>query len=209
MIVNVKEAETVAASNRAIGNRAVVRILKAALEHVFMLGMDKLDRLRARAFVYILLVKKIERWHPVLTSRQKIVHFMDSLRNIDHSGILNTKEGGQTMYHIDQLNTILGRLLDDLRAVLGTQIREAILFGSYARQEAGEDSDIDVLVLVDLDREQIAKYTWKIGEIASSLLLDYGVMVSPIVENADYYVRNTDILPFYRNIQREGVKIGA
>ena len=113
------------------------------------------------------------------------------------------------MYATDQLHIILGRLLDDLRAALGTPIREAILFGSYARQDAEEDSDIDVLVLVDLAREQIAEYTWKIGEIVSTLLLDYNVMVSPLVENADYYVRHTDIFPFYRNIQREGVKISA
>ena len=113
------------------------------------------------------------------------------------------------MCSADQLQTILGRLLGDLRAALGTQIREAILFGSYARQDAREDSDIDVLVLVDLDRERIAEYTWKIGEIASALLLDYGVMVSPLVENVDHYMRHTDVLPFYRNIQREGVKIGA
>jgi len=113
------------------------------------------------------------------------------------------------MCSADQLQTILGRLLDDLRVALGTQIREAILFGSYARQDTRDDSDIDVLVLVDLDRERIAGYTWKIGEIASALLMDYGVMVSPLVENADHYMRHTDVLPFYRNIQREGVRIGA
>jgi len=113
------------------------------------------------------------------------------------------------MCSADKLQTILSRLLNDLRVALDTQIHEAILFGSYARQDAGEDSDIDVLVLVDLGREQIAGYTWKIGEIASALLLDYGVMVSPIVENADHYLRHTDVLPFYRTIQREGVKIGA
>jgi uncharacterized protein len=36
-----------------------------------------------------------------------------------------------------------------LRAVFGARLREVRLFGSFARGDAHEDSDIDVLVLID------------------------------------------------------------
>ena len=36
-----------------------------------------------------------------------------------------------------------------LREVFGHRLRDVRLFGSYARGEADEDSDVDVLVLVD------------------------------------------------------------
>ena len=36
-----------------------------------------------------------------------------------------------------------------LRAVFGDRLTEVRLFGSFARGEANEDSDVDVLVLVD------------------------------------------------------------
>ena len=114
-----------------------------------------------------------------------------------------------SMHATDQVNVIIGRLLSGLQETLSTQVQETILFGSYARNEAAEDSDIDVLVLVDLTREKIAEYTWKIGAITSELLLDYGVLVSPIVENSDFYASHTDVLPFFRNIRREGVTINA
>lgn len=33
--------------------------------------------------------------------------------------------------------------------------------------------------------------------------------MSPIVENRDYFNENVDVLPFYRNIERKGVRLGA
>lgn len=86
---------------------------------------------------------------------------------------------------------------------------EAILFGSYARGDAEPGSDIDVLILVNASRQEISVRNWQIGNLAADLLLDYGIVVSPIVENRDYFNKNVDVLPFYRNVDREGVRLGA
>ena len=86
---------------------------------------------------------------------------------------------------------------------------EAILFGSYARGDADSDSDIDVLFLVDASRQKISSCNWQIGDLAADFLLEHGIMESPIVENRDYFSANSDVLPFYRNIVREGVRMGA
>ena len=86
---------------------------------------------------------------------------------------------------------------------------EAILFGSYARGDAEPGSDIDVLILVDASRQDISARNWQVGDLAAELLLDYGIVVSPIVENRDYFNKNVNVLPFYHNIDREGVRIGA
>lgn len=53
------------------------------------------------------------------------------------------------------LRPALDRYAARLRARFGERLREMRLFGSYARGEAHEDSDVDVLVLVDglTDRE--------------------------------------------------------
>lgn len=86
---------------------------------------------------------------------------------------------------------------------------EAILFGSYARGDAEPGSDIDVLILVDASRQDISARNWQVGDLAAELLLDYGIVVSPIVENRNYFTKNADALPFYRNVKREGVHLGA
>lgn len=86
---------------------------------------------------------------------------------------------------------------------------EAILFGSYARGDADQDSDIDVMFLVDASRQEISEHNWQVGDLASDFLLEHGVIISPIVENRDYFSANSEVLPFYRNIVCEGVKMSA
>lgn len=64
-----------------------------------------------------------------------------------------------------------------LRGIFGSRLRELRLFGSYARGEADEDSDVDVLVLVDglADHE--------IGVVAAEaayVLIETRVPLSPL-----------------------------
>lgn len=108
-----------------------------------------------------------------------------------------------------ELKRIVIQLHGALEQLFPKQDFEIILFGSYARNEADDTSDIDLLFLVDASREEIAKKNWQVGDAAADLLLDYGVVVSPIVENREYYRTNAQTLPFFRNIEREGVRISA
>ena len=75
--------------------------------------------------------------------------------------------------------------------------------------DADAGSDIDVLLLVDASRQDISTRNWQVGDLAAELLLDYGIVVSPIVENREYFKKNLELFPFYRNIHSEGVRIGA
>jgi len=108
-----------------------------------------------------------------------------------------------------EVETIIAELCCKVALLFPQNRIEAILFGSYARGDADLGSDIDVLLLVDASRQDILDQNWQIGSVAAELLLDHGVMVSPIVENREYFNKNIHLFPFYRNIEREGVKIGA
>ena len=108
-----------------------------------------------------------------------------------------------------EVNAIINQLFSGLKPLFPKGAMEAILFGSYAREEADADSDIDVMVLVDSSRQDISEKTWGISCIAADLLLNRGVVVSPIVENRHYFQENAGFLPFYQNIVREGVRYNA
>lgn len=109
----------------------------------------------------------------------------------------------------NEVRMIVHKLYTSLCALFPQERFDAILFGSYARNEAEEGSDIDVMFLVDASRQTIAERSWQIGEAAAELLMEYGILVSPIVENREYFLKHADVLPFYRNIQKEGVRISA
>ena len=108
-----------------------------------------------------------------------------------------------------EVRTIIAKLRESLESIFPQEQFDVILFGSYARNDAGDGSDIDVMFLVDSSRQTIQKKHWQIGEAAAEVLMDFGIVVSPIVENRAYYHANADLLPFFKNVQREGVRIVA
>ena len=109
----------------------------------------------------------------------------------------------------ETLNSLLLRMHAQLSGLFGAHLRSVILFGSYARGEASEGSDVDVLVLVDLPREEIARYRRAVAAIAGEYLLSDNLLFSPILENEAFFARHQQTLPFYRNIAREGVRVVA
>ena len=109
----------------------------------------------------------------------------------------------------EDLNRILEQMSAQLQALFGSHLKNTILYGSYARGEADDQSDVDVLVLVDLPREEIVRYRRPVATIASEYLFSDNLLIAPIIENQAFYEQHQAILPFYRNIAREGVNIGA
>ena len=107
------------------------------------------------------------------------------------------------------IQMIASRLRKNLSLIFPNESFDIILFGSYARMEADEGSDIDMMFLTDASRQAIQEKHWQIGEAAAEVLMDFGVVVSPVVENRAYYWANADLLPFFKNVQREGVRISA
>ena len=105
-----------------------------------------------------------------------------------------------------EVRAIVADMRARLEGLFPQQRIDAILFGSYARGDAEDGSDIDVMFLVDSPRQDIARQHWRIGEAAAEIL-ERGVLVSPVVEERAYYERNADVLPFFRNVRREGVAI--
>ena len=97
---------------------------------------------------------------------------------------------------------------------LPDQIERLVLFGSYAREEAKPDSDVDVLVVVNWPQKRLpnglyAAFSgdprWKeIVNIATDLMLKHGVFISPTVVSKD---RLSEPFPLIRQIEREGVEL--
>lgn len=108
-----------------------------------------------------------------------------------------------------EVTAIIAELCDKIAPLFPQDKIDAILFGSYARGDADSGSDIDVLLLVDASRQDISDRNWQVGDLAAELLLNHGVVVSPLVENREYFNRNLHLFPFYRSIEREGVRISA
>ncbi|MGI6687817.1 MAG: nucleotidyltransferase domain-containing protein [Christensenellales bacterium] len=108
-----------------------------------------------------------------------------------------------------QLEQIMKELACNVKGLFGDAVAELILFGSYAREEADDASDIDVMVLVDLSREDLPKYRRSIAEIAGNLLYEHEVVVSPLLESRAFFERHRRSYPFFQRIDQEGIRYAA
>lgn len=104
---------------------------------------------------------------------------------------------------------LLSDLVQEYKKIYGSSLQEVILYGSYARGDMDEESDVDVAAIVDYPREELTRTFAKLGEVASQLSLAYGLTVSPTAIPFADYVKYQMTLPYYRNIQREGVQLYA
>ena len=104
---------------------------------------------------------------------------------------------------------IIRQMSQSVRELFPEGTVDVILFGSYARHDETDESDIDVMYLVDAPQSVISERNWQLGEVAADVLMKYGVVISPVVENRIYFRQNADVLPFFMNVQKEGVHMDA
>ena len=109
----------------------------------------------------------------------------------------------------NELNTILKKMTEIYYSVYGEDVVRIILYGSYARGDYQNDSDIDIVAIVRGDRVDLQNRLKKIWDISSDLELEYGTVVSPTVIPFSEFEKYKDDLPYYKNIQNEGVNIIA
>ena len=107
-----------------------------------------------------------------------------------------------------QLNRITKAMVDCYRVVYGSDVVEIVLYGSYARGDYAQDSDIDIAALVHGSRIDLQEKLKRVWEVSAELGLENDIIISPTVIPYDEFVKYKQSLPYYRNIAEEGKKIG-
>jgi len=110
------------------------------------------------------------------------------------------------MINID-LEQIKKEVSEGVRAALGDKVHKIILYGSYARGDYREDSDVNFMVLADIDEENLGDYKDDILSIADSVSLEYDAVVSIFLEDRHLFYSHMGVLPFNRSILDEGIEI--
>lgn len=99
---------------------------------------------------------------------------------------------------------ITKKAVSELKGLLGERLRTVILFGSRARGDFNDESDVDIMVLADIERERITEYRPQVVRISSDIGLDNNIYVSIMLDSAAFFSAKQNESGFYRNIAREG-----
>ena len=83
-------------------------------------------------------------------------------------------------------------------------VKACWLYGSYARGDHDDESDVDILMSIDLPEEKLKQYRRAVAAINSQLSLDYDVTVSITIKAAENIAKYSSFVPYYQNVLREG-----
>lgn len=108
-----------------------------------------------------------------------------------------------------RLYGILKNYVEDIHGLYGEKLKRVILYGSYARGDFRPNSDIDIMILVDLDEQEIMERGRRLSEVTFEYDFAHGLAIMPMVKNIDHFNKWLRSYPFYYNIKKEGVELYA
>lgn len=107
------------------------------------------------------------------------------------------------------IHDIVLRFSRQVKEILEDKLSKVILYGSYARGDYRKNSDIDIMVLTKLTDTEIEKEEKKIFDLAFDFMMEYGVDISVMMKNESHFNYWLGALPFYSNIEKEGVVLNG
>lgn len=106
-----------------------------------------------------------------------------------------------------RIEDLLKMYRGEVENVTGYKVKKVILYGSYARGDFRPDSDIDVMILLDTDRDGVSPLEKKICDVTYDFNDEYGTDIMPVVQSNMHFNRWKKADMFYRNVEKEGVVI--
>lgn len=102
----------------------------------------------------------------------------------------------------------LTALVERLRQHYGDDLLRVALFGSKARGDFDDESDLDVLIVARIPDADYWQHRQEIVNLTTDLMLEYGPVISPLINDEAAYIqlRQWNTL-LNRNIERDGVEL--
>ncbi len=112
-------------------------------------------------------------------------------------------EGGFAMPQMMQ--RLMEQYIAEVKKIYGMHLRKVILYGSYARGDFKADSDVDIMILLDLSDMELKKYSQRLSYMTYDFSLDNDLDIKPIAKSEAHFQKWISSYPFYANIHKEGV----
>jgi predicted nucleotidyltransferase len=101
------------------------------------------------------------------------------------------------------IQPIIAEFTEQAKAHYGDRLAKIILFGSYARGEANEESDVDLMLLLNDDEVSANNEKNQIFDITWSLFMKYSIIISALPISFKKFISTNKAL--YRFVKKEGI----
>lgn len=109
---------------------------------------------------------------------------------------------------LERIHPLLDTFIDKLKPIYGNALKSVILFGSYARGEERAESDVDILLLLDMTEEEIRAKDHDLSRAQFQMdCIDPMLDIQPVTVSLARFRKWKAVHPFYVNIVTEGVSL--
>ena len=105
---------------------------------------------------------------------------------------------------MNDLREIFEKMIPGFQDIFGSVLDQIILYGSVARGTETDESDVDIAIIV---REYTKDMHDKMIDLTVDLELEYNKVLSILLIDYDNFHEWKDVLPFYKNVKKDGVML--
>jgi predicted nucleotidyltransferase len=105
---------------------------------------------------------------------------------------------------MENCKEVFEKMIPGLIDIYGEHLKYIILYGSVARGTETSESDVDIAVIVHKDTIDMHD---KMIDLTIDLELEYDKVLSMLLIDYDNFREWEDVLPFYKNVKREGIML--
>ncbi len=105
------------------------------------------------------------------------------------------------------IHAITTHIVNETLNLLSDRVDKIILYGSYAKGTPTAESDIDIMILLNCDKHEVKRYRKSVSRLSSRIGLKNDIEVSLTLRDKKSFYDNLNILPFYQNVDMEGVSL--
>ena len=107
------------------------------------------------------------------------------------------------------LKEITDKVVQAAKDSLGDKLDKVFLYGSYARGDHNEESDIDIMVLADIPRVDRGIEREKMRKLLGYVDLELDIVLSINITDCTTFYKYLRVEPFFQNVLRDGVVLSA
>ena len=82
-----------------------------------------------------------------------------------------------------EMQNLITEYVTAVKKIYGNHLKQVILYGSYARGDYTKDSDVDIMLLVDLDETELDTFSDALSELGFEYNVEHDIWMMPIVKN--------------------------
>lgn len=104
----------------------------------------------------------------------------------------------------EEVKKYLADFVAKVQAVFGDKLDRVILYGSYARGDYDENSDVDIMILADIPQNKIGAYFRSLSSLSYDFYVKHAIEIRPNASNTKFFLARKDTYPFYTEVVKDG-----